>query len=120
MVMAIHDEHLARFGGGTGLRDQGLLESAMARPVNAFHYKPESSLFDLAAAYCFGIIKNHPFVDGNKRTGDLAAHAFLHLNGWRYDPDQHDEVRTILGVAAGHMEEAALARWIEDNSTERA
>ncbi len=117
IVTALHDEQLARFGGGTGMRDQGLLESALARPVNAFHYKPESGLFDLAAAYGFGIIRNHPFIDGNKRTGDLAVQVFLHLNGWNYDPDQHDEVMTILGVAAGEIEEDVLARWIEQNSS---
>jgi death-on-curing protein len=116
IMLAIHDEQLAMFGGGTGIRDRGLLESALARPVHRHHYEPQSSLAELAAALAaalaFGIITNHPFVDGNKRTGLLSIQAFLHVNGWIFDPDQEEEVRTILGVAAGEVAEDALAAWV--------
>ena len=115
MVLAIHDEQLEIFGGAPGIRDRGLLESALARPMNRWSYDPGASVFELAAAYAFGIVRNHPFVDGNKRAGLLALQAFLFLNDWRFDPDQADEVKTILALAAGDVEEADLARWIEAN-----
>ncbi|NQV84785.1 MAG: type II toxin-antitoxin system death-on-curing family toxin [Rhodospirillales bacterium] len=118
MVLAIHDEQLALLGGPEGVRDLGLLESGLARPVNRHHYNPETTIFELAAAYGFGIVKNHPFIDGNKRTGLLALHGFLFLNGWRFDPDQVEEVQMILGLAAGDIEEDELARWVEGNSRE--
>ena len=114
MVLAIHDEQLAAFGGGTGMRDLELLESALARPQN--RYDQDCGIFDLAAAYGFGIVSNHPFVDGNKRTGLLAMNAFLALNGRRFEPEQTDEVRTLLALASGEVEEEVLARWIERNS----
>ena len=116
LILAIHDEQLAMFGGGTGIRDRGLLESALARPVDRFHYEPEASLFNLAAALGSGIIGNHPFVDGNKRTGLMAIRAFLRLNGWNFEPEQADEVAMILGLAAGEVDEPELARWIEANA----
>ena len=116
MVLAIHDESLAAFGGAEGIRDHGLLESALARPQNRFHYDSEASLFDLAASYAWGIVRNHPFVDGNKRAGLLAIPVFLSLNGYRFSPDQEDEVRTFLALAAGDVEEDALARWIANNA----
>ncbi len=116
LILAIHDEQLAMFGGGTGIRDRGLLESALARPVNRFHYEPEASLFNLAAALGSGIIGNHPFIDGNKRTGLMAIRAFLRLNGWNFEPQQADEVAMILGLAAGEVDEPELARWIEANT----
>lgn len=119
MVIAIHDEQLALFGGGEGLRDRGLLESALAKPLNRFAYEKDSDISRLAAAYCYGIVRNHPFVDGNKRTGLLAANAFLALNGSRFNPDQADEVAVILRLADGSLEEDALARWIGDNSQPR-
>ena len=115
MVLAIHDEQLEIFGGAPGIRDRGLLESALARPMNRWSYDPGASVFELAATYAFGIVRNHPFVDGNKRAGLLALQAFLFLNDWRFDPDQADEVKTILALAAGDAEEADLARWIEAN-----
>lgn len=116
MVLAFHDEQLVMFGGGEGLRDLGLLESGLARAVNRYHYEPASTVFELAAAYGIGITKNHPFVDGNKRTGLISMHVFLALNGWNLDPDQIDEVQTILKLAAGEVEEAELSRWFEANS----
>lgn len=116
MVLAFHDEQLAHFGGAEGVRDLGLLESGLARPRNRHQYDPGASIFDLAAAVGAGIIRNHPFVDGNKRTGLVAIAVFLSLNGWRFDPDQAEEVQVILALAAGEMEEDDLARWIEANS----
>lgn len=119
MVLTIHDEQLARFGGGEGVRDLGLLESALARPANRFHYETETNIFELAAALGAGIVGNHPFVDGNKRTGLLSIQAFLFLNGWRLRPAQADEVRMILALAAGEVAEPGLGRWIAANA-ERA
>jgi death-on-curing protein len=116
IVNAIHDESLAHFGGAAGIRDAGLLESALARPQNLLAYGDAPTIFDLAAAYGSGIIRNHPFVDGNKRTGLLAINAFLALNGYRFDPEQTDEVRTILGVAGGTVGEDRLAAWIAAKS----
>lgn len=117
MVLAIHDESLAAFGGAAGVRDPALLESALARPVNRWHYEPDASVADLAAAYAYGIVRNHPFVDGNKRTGLLAVQAFLFLNGMRFDPEQVEEVRVFLALAAGELSEEDLARWIAANAT---
>ncbi len=118
MVVAIHDESLAVFGGAEGIRDFGLLESALARPQNRHYYDNDAGLFDLAAAYAVGIVQNHPFVDGNKRAGLLAVQAFLFLNGYRFSPEQADEVRVFLALAAGDVEEEALARWIGVNARE--
>lgn len=115
MVLAFHDEQLALFGGGEGLRDAGLLESGLARAPNRHHDDADATPFELAAAYGIGIIKNHPFIDGNKRTGLISMHVFLALNGWNFDPDQIDGVQTIMKLAAGDMEEDGLARWIEEN-----
>ncbi len=119
LVKTIHAQSLATFGGAPGLRDLSLLESALARPRNLWSYHPDASIFDLAATLGFGLIRNHAFVDGNKRTGLLAVNAFLHLNGFRFDPAQIDEVQTILALAAGEMEEAAFAGWLKDNSRSR-
>ena len=116
MGVAIHDESLAVFGGAEGIRDFGLLESALARPQNRHYYDADAGLFDLAAAYAVGIVQNHPFVDGNKRAGLLAVQAFLFLNGYRFLPEQADEVRVFLALAAGDVEEDALARWIGANA----
>ena len=117
LVQAIHSLAVAEFGGSHGVRDMGLLESALDRPRNLYAYGDDPTLFDLAAAYCTGIVKNHPFIDGNKRTGDLSARAFLFRNGYLFEPDEADEVNTIVALAAGEIEEDTLARWISDNST---
>ena len=116
IVLALHDESLAHFGGPEGLRDEAMLESALARPRQRFAYAAQPSLADLAAAYGFGIIRNHPFVDGNKRTGLLCVAVFLHINGLEFYPDEVDEVRIILAVAAGELGEAEFAAWIGDNA----
>ncbi len=117
LVQAIHSQAIATFGGSHGVRDMGLLESALDRPRNLYAYGDDPTLFDLAAAYCAGIVKNHPFIDGNKRTGDLTARAFLFRNGYLFEPDEADEVNMIVALAAGAIEEDVLARWISDNST---
>ena len=116
VVLAMHDRLLAEHGGSAGIRDESLLESALARPKNLFAYgKP--SLFDLAAAYGCGIIKNHPFVDGNKRTGFMAAFVFLGINKIHLAAEESDVVVQNLAVAAGELDEAGYGKWLEENST---
>jgi len=118
VILAAHDEQLAEHGGGVGLRDQTLLESALARSLNLFHYgKP--SLSELAAAYAFGIARNHPFVDGNKRTALVAAEAFLGLNGFDLTAGDAEVVKIFLALAAGDITEKELAAWIGRNSRRR-
>src|SRR6185437_12003492 len=107
------------FGGLAGLRDPGLLESALDRPRNRLAYEPGSTIFELAAGLCVGITKNHPFIDGNKRTALLATRAFLYLNGRELEPAQQDEVATLVAVADGSLSETALAGWLEGNSRQR-
>ena len=115
VVLAIHDEQLAEHGGQAGVRDRGLLESALARPRNQFAYG-ESSLPRLAASYAFGISRNHPFLDGNKRTSLVVAELFLDLNGLDLTASDEAFVTTFLRLAAGELGEDDLARWIEANS----
>ncbi len=116
MVIGLHAMAVAEFGGSPGLRDEGLPESALDRPRNLFAYGDDPSVFDLAAAYCAGIVKNHPFIDGNKRAGDLAIRAFLRLNGYLYEPEEAEEVVMIVALAAGEIDEDALAAWIAENA----
>ena len=111
-VLLLHEESLAMFGGARGMRDEGLLDSALSRPVNKFHYDQVDDLATLAAAYGFGIAKNHAFVDGNKRAAFLSIGLFLAINGARLRVDQVDAIRTILALAAGDLDEASLAKWI--------
>nr|WP_099559001.1 type II toxin-antitoxin system death-on-curing family toxin [Hartmannibacter diazotrophicus] len=113
IVEAIHDEQLAIFGGPSGLRDAGALESALGRPLNRFAYQG-GDLADLAAAYAFGIARNHPFVDGNKRAAFLSLIVFLGLNGFDFLAPEADAAAIILSLAAGEVEEEGLARWIRD------
>jgi death-on-curing protein len=117
MVLAIHDEALAMFGGLAGVRDNGLFDSALDRPKNRLTYGHSPSLYALAASLCFGLVKNHPFLDGNKRTGLLAARAFLFLNGRAFEPNEADEVNIIVAVAEGSVDEMALERWFAEFST---
>jgi death on curing protein len=114
MVDAFHRESLVRFGGGDGLRDAGLLESALARPENIVAYEPDADAFRLAAAYCAGIVKNHPFIDGNKRTGTLAAVAFLAINGIALEFEEADIAAMIIGLAAGENTEDQIADWLRN------
>lgn len=118
----LHSESLATHGGASGLRDEGLLESALARPLHLAAYgKP--GVWELAAAYGVGLAKNHPFVDGNKRVAFLAPFLaiglFLFLNGYRLTAPQADATLTMLAVAAGQMDEAALARWLRQHTQPR-
>jgi death-on-curing protein len=119
IVTAIHDEAIYEFGGVGGIRDIGLLESALDRPRNRLAYEPRTTLFDLTASLCSGVAKNHPFLDGNKRTALLAARAFLFLNGYALEPSEEDEVLTMVAVADGSMTETELAAWLRRNSTRR-
>jgi death-on-curing protein len=113
-VIVLH-EQLATFGGSTGIRDEGLLDSALARPENRFTYgKP--TIFELAAAYAFGLIKNHAFVDGNKRIGFTAAVVFLEVNGYIFEAAESDAVLRTLALAAGEMTESQYADWLKANS----
>ena len=113
VIHAIHDRQLSEHGGADGVRDQGGIESALARPVNlAAHGTPDAA--DLAAAYAFGLAKNHGFVDGNKRIAWIAARLFLADNGYRLSFDAIDAIRMMEGVAAGSVTEAELAAWFRD------
>ncbi len=108
----LHAESLATFGGAEGMRDSGLFESALARPQHRFHYEPDSRLAGLAASYAFGLTKNHPFVDGNKRMAFLAILLFLEINGQRLSFDKIDAIKLMLSLAAGEVTEEELAVWI--------
>ena len=114
IVIDFHAEQLALFGGAEGMRDLGLLESALARPVNKFAYG-ERGIAALAAAYGVGIARNHPFVDGNKRTALAAMIVFLGLNGIDLAASQEEVTAVILSLAAGEITEELLARWIADH-----
>ena len=112
IVLAIHEEQLAQHGGGVGLRDEGLLESALARPVNTAAYNPTADVALLAAAYAFGIAKNHPFIDGNKRTAYVAMELFLMDNGYVLTASDEDALLTMLRLAAGETSEEEYAGWL--------
>jgi death-on-curing protein len=114
MIIAIHDEQLAIHGGAGGLRDEGMLESALDRPRNKWAYEG-AELPELAAAYAYGIARNRPFVDGNKRTSLLALYTFPGVNGFDLDAPEADAAAMILALAAGEVSEASLTRWIRDN-----
>ena len=117
-ISAIHDEQLAEHGGAAGLRDANLLESALARPMNLAAYE-EPDAAALAASYAVGLAKNHPFVDGNKRTAFVALELFLALNGVVLNASDVECVTTMLAVAAGEIDEATLADWIRRNMAKR-
>jgi death on curing protein len=113
MVEAFHQESLAGFGGADGIRDEGLLLSALARPENIRAHEPDADIFRLAAAYCAGVVKNHPFVDGNKRTGILSAVAFLGMNGVELDFSEPQVAAMIIGLAASEIGESEIAAWLQ-------
>lgn len=110
---AVHDRQLAEHGGPRGVKDRGLLESAMARPINKHAYG-EGDVCALAAAYAFGVARNHPFVDGNKRTAWVMARLFLTLNGVAIAFDKADAIKVMLALAAGELSEDELAAWFRD------
>lgn len=112
VVEILHFEQIAEHGGRPGLRDENALESALARPRQLFTYRGNATLPRLAAALCIGLAKGHPFVDGNKRVALLATYSFLAINGLFLDADETETAETIEAIAAGHLGEAALTRWI--------
>ncbi len=112
VVLATQEELVSRFGGLPGVRDEGLLDSALHRPQQSFHYgKP--TIFDLAADYAEGIIRNHPFCDGNKRVGFIAAYIFLGANGWEVVASEEEVALQTLALAAGAIQAKNYARWLK-------
>ena len=118
VIRAVHEEQLAEHGGGLGTRDEGLLDSALARPMQIAAYG-SPDVADLAAAYGVGLAKNHPFIDGNKRTAFVAVELFLMLNGWELTAGDADCVLTMLNVAASVMDESAYAEWLRGHIERR-
>jgi death-on-curing protein len=116
VVDTIHADQLRQHGGLAGVRDDNVLESALARPQQKWAYEAEPGLAALAAAYAFGLVRNHPYRDGNKRIGFLALVTFLGINGHELETTEEDVVTTMLGLAEGNLSEARLARWIQDLS----
>jgi len=115
VVHALHERLLAEFGGATGVRDDGMLESALSRPVHQFTYS-SPSIPELAAAYAFGLVRNHPFVDGNKRIGFATAVLFLELNSYRFMASEVDATVQTLALAAHDLDEAGYAAWLKAKS----
>ncbi len=115
LIRAVHQEMIAEHGGMGGIRDEGLLESALARPQQLLAYG-NPDVFELATAYASGIVRNHPFVDGNKRTGFMAAFIFPRLHGYRLVASEVEAVVAFQDLAAGEIDEAMLAKWIETNT----
>lgn len=120
MAVAMHDRQLAEHGGLAGIRDEGLLESALAKPQNVFYYSDSPvDMMRMAASYAYGIATNHPFLDGNKRTALVVSQTFLALNGFTFTGSYPDEYKTFIALAAGEMDEDALAQWFKDNSKQK-
>lgn len=113
-IIAAHGEQLAEHGGGIGIRDEGLLESALAKPQHLAHYS-EPDMAALAAAYVYGLAKNHPFIDGNKRIAWVVCIGFLRLNGVGFNADEISATRAMLELAAGDIDEDTFAAWLRDN-----
>lgn len=113
-VFAMHHRQIAEHGGSEGVRDEGLLLSALARPQNLYAYREDVDLADLGASYAFGIAKNHPFLDGNKRTALVVAVTFLNLNGFDFDAPEEETYLVFLRLAESRIAEEELARWIRD------
>ena len=113
-ITAAHTKQIRHFGGPSGVRDAGALESALARPMNKFHFG-ETDLAALAAAYAFGLARNHAFVDGNKRIAFMAMIVFLRRNGVAFAPPQAHATAIVIALAEGEVSEESLARWIRDN-----
>jgi death-on-curing protein len=113
-VLAIHRRQVAEHGGDDGVRDLGLLESALARPLNINAYEPDADISQLAAAYAFGIVKNHPFIDGNKRTGYVVMETFLIRNNHEFNATPEDKYLTFLKLAEGRLSEDELVDWLRE------
>lgn len=115
VVIAVHEAQLAEHGGIAGIRDEGLLSSALARPHNLAAYGDDPDAASIAAAYAFGIARNHPFLDGNKRTAFVVMELFLNLNDWTLEADDTDCITTMMTLAAGDLSEERLAGWLRDH-----
>jgi death on curing protein len=116
-VLAIHDRNLALHGGAVGVRDQGLLEAALARPRQHYAYADSPNVIQMAALYTAGIVRNHPFVDGNKRTGFVTGILFLELNGFDFKASEADATQAVIGLAAGTLDEVGYSTWLRENSS---
>ena len=114
-IEALHQEQLRLHGGATGIRDSGLLDSALARPLQKEAYG-DPDIFDLAAAYLFGVLKNHPFVDGNKKTGLATADLFLYFNGYSLEAEQEDVIQLVLMVSTSEIDETGAAAFFRDHT----
>jgi death-on-curing protein len=114
-LLLLHLKALARFGGAEGMRDEGLLDSALARPRNAFHYEGQTDIAALAAAYAFGIARNHPFVDGNKRMAFMVMGVFLAANKWQLDVGAVEAIHAMTAFAGGEIDEGQLTAWLKRN-----
>jgi len=116
VVLAIHQRQLAEHGGGTGIRDAGLLDSALNKPKNQFHYNdPKPSIAAMAASYAYAIACNHPFVDGNKRTAYIVCQLFLSLNGYVLTAPPADKYQIFINLASGKLSDTKLSAWISEN-----
>lgn len=111
-LLLLHDKSLARFGGIEGTRDEGLLDSALARPRNAFHYDGLRDVAALAASYAFGLAKNHQFADGNKRAAFMAVGLSLGINGWELNAEPVDAIGAVVALAGGEIGEEEFAAWL--------
>ncbi|MCP5146353.1 MAG: type II toxin-antitoxin system death-on-curing family toxin [Gammaproteobacteria bacterium] len=118
LVQAVHQMLIAEHGGLPGVRDQALLDSALARPMRKATYESAATIHQLAAAYAYGIARNHPFTDGNKRVALTIAAVFLELNGYTLDASEAEAVIMFQRLAAGEVDEAALTEWLQENSVE--
>ena len=115
VIRAIHVDQIRQHGGSLGLRDEGLLKSALERPRNRWRYEPSSDLARIAAAYGYGLARNHPFVDGNKRVAFQVMYVFLGLNGYRIEADETEVVTLVLSLASGDIDEEPLSDWLRDH-----
>jgi death-on-curing protein len=115
-ALAIHDRLLALHGGAIGVRDRGLLESALARPRHHHSYAKTSDVVEMAALYTAGIVRNHPFVDGNKRTGLVIGVLFLELHGFDFKASEADATQAVMALAAGTLDEVAFTAWLRENA----
>lgn len=119
-IFAIHSQSIARFGGGDGLRNDKALETSLNRPLQHFTYgDPKPSIFELAAIYCSGLVKSHPFIDGNKRTGFMAAYTFLGINGYQLEASEVEAALQILTLADSRLSDELLTLWLEENCVPR-
>jgi death-on-curing protein len=116
-ALVLHDRLLALHGGAVGLRDDGLLKSALARPQQHFAYAESPDIVDMAAAYTWGIVRNHPFVDGNKRTGFVVGVLFLELNGYRFNASEEDAAQMVLELAGGNLDEAGYIAFLRAHAS---